>query len=224
MARLKLNEQITIAFSVLALALSAASAWYTVLRDRRQDTESLAVSINPERGDYETELLGFVGERPSQIVLNWHGFIANNGSIPVSIVSFDVWGVGKPNLFTHSHMNLGLFDSDGKQIVLPMVVEPGHATPIEIRTGVMLATAVEGILGTRFPIGQKVRYIEVLKHVARSGKDLFGNDIKYQEFGDNTYSFEGPDPSRDVRQPVFLWSFSTARSNKFTFTSSFYGQ
>ncbi len=216
------SERLNLGISLLAAGLSVVSFGYTVLRDRQQGAESVVLTMDRELGDYKTDMLGFADEMPSLVALQWRGFLANTGTTPVSFTGYEVRGV-KENIFSHSKMDLGLTDPDGNLVSFPLNLESGKAIGLRLRTGRMIPGSVSRVLASTFPVGTAPDLEAVVKHLARSGFDLFGNEVSFKEFPGGVYMIEGPNRQK-IENPTYLLTLTTAKGNQFSSSFSYYEQ
>jgi hypothetical protein len=210
-----LNEKLTLSISTFALAIAVATFGYTVVQDRQEKTEQLSLSVTERRSEYPVEIMpGFGSLTPALIALDWSALIANNGSTPVSVVEYELYGT-RPNgnRFTYSRLNLGLRDADGTELELPILLDPGHAVRVNVTTGVMVIDSVYRALMTRFRVGDRPWYDEVWRTLARQGIDIWGNRVKFQEWGESDFAFEGPAPA-EQRKIQFVLVLRTARGQE----------
>lgn len=210
-----LNEKLTLAISTFALAIAVATLGYTVVQDRQESAERVSLAVAERRGDYPVEIMtGFGSLTPALIALDWSALVANNGATPVSIVDYEFHGIGaNGNRFTYSRMDLGLRAADGTKLELPLLLDSGHATRFNIRTGIMVTDPVYRVLLTQFKIGDRPWYDAVWRTLARRGTDIWGNRVTFQEWGDSNFTFEGPAPA-DERKIKFVLVLRTARGGE----------
>ena len=141
--RLTVNERLTLVIAVLALVISVASTAYTIIRDQRNDSENLLVRATPLRS---AGAIRFDGERnlPEYFTLDWEVLFANNGAVTMSIVESQLWIEGRrqestggrlvPFRFEPARVYQGLYNQSGQLQKLPIIIEPGHAVRLVIRT------------------------------------------------------------------------------------------
>lgn len=214
-------DKLSLTISALALIVACASAVFSIHQDRRRETEAVVIEFAVDRQTLGSQQLPLPG--PASVgTLYWRGFIANNGSVPVSVVAYELYGV-RQNLFTHSRMDQGLFDEEGRPLKFPFTVSPGSAVAVEMRTGWILTSEVVRALKTAFPTDTIVSRRDIDVHLARVGLDLFGNNAELKSYGDDTYTISAPGLSGTLREAKYLISFRTARGNQFSSMFSSYG-
>lgn len=215
---LTFNEKLNFGISLFALLVSLSSGIHTFIRDRRSDAEQLVVSATRRTESYATQVFR-AGPSVAQVSLDWTLLIANNGTIPLSVTGYDIWGEAQ-NRYTHTRMDLGLFRPDGTLVKLPMSIEPGHAEGLVVRTGHWLPHEVQQVATETLTGVSHLAFSELQKQFARRGFDIFGNRVAIKEWG-NEYTITGPS-SQSLKQPTFLLTIRTARGQTASSSLRFY--
>jgi hypothetical protein len=210
-----LNEKLTLSLSTAAILISVATFVYTVVQDQQEKAEVVSISVTQREGDYASEILRGLGDEwPMIVAVEWNGLIANNGSTPVSIVDYDLTRSPKRSaLIMHSRMDLGLYTTDGRELELPFLLEPGHATPFRLRTGILADSIVSRTLSEEYKVGDHPPFRELWRNLARDSLDVWGNRVGFTEYSDSAYIFRGPDPAEQKADP-FILMLRTARGRE----------
>lgn len=198
--------------SLLALVISLATLGYTIAHDRAEQREDIAVGVQEVLGNYQTLVQRGIGPaQPARVAVAWEGLIANNGSVPVTIVGYELRQLTPAEVY-YTGLDMGVTDVAGKRLDFPISVDPGKAVAFRIRTGVLVDSQTYNQIANQYPIGSSPRFGTLVKSLAQLGIDLYGNQVEYRELTPGSGTITGPplDDPATVR-PSYLLALRTTR-------------
>lgn len=198
--------------SLLALVVSLGTLGYTIAHDRAEQREDLAIGVQEALGDYQTIVQSGMGPaQPARVAVAWEGLIANNGSVPVTIVGYELRQVA-PTEMWYTGLDMGVTDVAGNRLTFPLSIDPGKAVAFRVRTGVLVDSQTYNRIADQYPLGSKPEFRTLVKSLARLGIDLNGNPVQYREVAPGSAIIAGPslEDSTTIR-PSYMVALRTTR-------------
>jgi len=211
----RFKDKAAITVSCVSLLISGASLAYTVLNNWRQTKEALLLHVEARSGSYQTEILGYEDAKSSVIVLDSTGVLENIGSVPVSVMDYQLYEL-RPSKGQYLLMDQGIHDQSGERLALPVALEPGHSVTFVVKTGISIPASASKVLSEEFPSGTKATLEVIAGCLLRHGMDLLGRPIRRVPYSDGSFGIRFDDSDAPI--PSFSLVLRTARGNRFEAT------
>ena len=185
------KDKIAIWISGVALIIAIFSlllAWKAYRIDKisfnKENTEDLYLKVSWHHESYDTQINRGFGELfPATIPLRWNLMIGNNGKIPISVTRTKIIQIARNYPIDYS--GIGILTTDGKTpIDYPLNIPPGETKEIVIVVSVLINADIYKTIESKYPIDTKVSRRSLMRHLARQGIDLYGNELSLREFED----------------------------------------
>ena len=201
--------------SAVAALLSLFSVWQSCRAQRTAETETVRVEVSALLfGDYKVSL-GEIKQTPPTVALWWNLTVANNGQIPVSILSFDACEV-LPDGSESKYPGLlqTVADDAFGELKSPITLAPGEAHRIRIETLIIPREPALGELKrlAEFDSTGSLPIFDLLRYV---GWDFYGNPVK--ELYKENYGIL-LQPASNPKGQLFRFKIHTARDGAFSTT------
>lgn len=219
---------ITTLLSLLSLIIAVISIYFSYYVYIDQKKEKLDIQINriaisnklPEFEYYGT----FTSDSDYLFPTLWECIISNNCNKQISILDHNIWqtDIDKNSITYYKGFWQGIFNSNGNLLEFPFNIEPGNYKKIFIKLGIRINDNVIKILkseGIRNINYENLKDIEII--LAKNGKDIFNNEIKYNIQNDKVVSTSVP---RNIYEPKFIFILKSSTGIEFENMFSIYNQ
>jgi len=172
----------TVGIALISLLFSGVALYFTY-HSYKLNQEVLLVDVERIWKNYETTIEPFPDNNtPTSISTNWKVLLANQSSLAISIKNFGwqyIW-----NGLDIKYINLlsGIYLRNGKEVSLPLTLEPGNSTVLIFKFKLLLAKEPSKIIREKFSIGQPVNIYELSDYLLSKNVGFFGGRLWKEEF------------------------------------------
>lgn len=218
-----------IIFGIVIIALGAFSEniWKIIDSSKRfvkneETIKSVSHTINDEIKitkvrpiiDQPTQIRNFAGT--GILSLHWELLLSNNGDKDLSVIDCEVL----QGLISYTDLYQGLYilqDATLQAINFPIIIPAGHSYPLFLRLGVIIDKKVFAMIKEEFDGKQGQNASSIIDFLRSREIDVYGNPFTKSDIG--VYSLP---PLDEIRDPVFVVKFKTARNTQIIDSISWY--
>lgn len=199
--------------SVLAIILSIMSFTYTIYKDKTDSRELLNV-ISSQNGQNEIIKYNMAGGSRGQGVVSgitYSVIVSNNSKQRVSIVTYDVQQcVGERRIY-YNNMVESVKDGQGQTVLFPISLDAGEAILLKFEVNTLIPSSVNTLVMEKFGTEAEITYEELQRYLGQYSRDIFGNEIEYTEYGDDTFLIK----MEECEFPLYGLQLITSKGNVF---------
>lgn len=206
--------------AVLSFVLSIAAFIFPIYQHYQEQKEIALININ--NISYKDNVIitkNNFGEEGQVIQLPWKFTISNSGNRKLSITEYDISSGQSLGAVFYSGIKGELMKLSGEVINLPITLDAGESISGIIYIGVIVPKKVVDIINN-LNDKSNIKYNDLIRILARSGFDIYGNKVKYKEYGEESYTLEVE--KEQQKSQAFWIEFKSGRGIKFINSASIY--
>lgn len=171
---------ITSLFTMITVVVSLGSMIYSIKKDYKLELESINVklaAIEIEHAPEYKEVIGDIGKK-SKIGMEYEIIISNNSKKSISLVSTNIAEIVDNSPQWYSDMVKNIYFEDDEKKKLPISLEPGESTVMNLELNHFISEEVDEIIQDKYYYGQRIVYTQLEDYLMDNNIDIYGN--KYE--------------------------------------------
>lgn len=209
--------------AIMSLLIAVIAILLPLVQETRRfkylQAEDIVIHATPSIGKIIPA--GELGAMGRVFQLPWKIVVSNIGNRPLSIIRYDLFKKEEAGHSIYSGLDGGFYEKGEKKVYFPFQIGEGESNSFLIYIGVIMDTNLAELLDSM----DELTLSNAGMVLARHKMDLFGNQVNYQEYGDQGEAWQVSIPSETIKQaPQFILEFRTSRGNVFSKILHYYSQ
>ena len=206
--------------AIFSLVISLAAFIFPIFQYYKEQKETTLISIDSMSSNNDVIITDTnFGDEGRVIQFPWNFTISNSGNRKLSITQYNITCGNYLGAMFYSGIKGPLKKINGEIIDLPITLDAGECITGIIYVGVIIPQTNYEILN-KIDSKSKIKYIDLMKILAKNGFDIYGNKVIYKEYDNDSYKIVIDEEQQ--KTPIYWFEFTSGRGEKFIASASTY--